>query len=713
MILIFSLTLFLSAFLLFWIQPMFAKLVLPLLGGSPSVWNTCMVFYQAALLGGYAYAHLSARLGRWQPFLHMGLLAISFFSLPPLLAQGWMPHSSASPAVWLLLALSVSIGLPFFAASATAPMLQGWFSKTAHPSSKDPYFLYAASNAGSMAALIGYPFLIEPNLSLGGQSSLWLFGYMALASLIMLSGLMPSEDTRQETTVESAPGPRRLRWLLLSFAPSSLLLGVTTHITMDIAAVPLLWIIPLTLYLLSFVMVFARRQLLPHSLMLRAQPLLILPVAVLLFLARFAIMPPLLFPFHILMFFATAMVCHGELAKSRPEASRLTEFYLWISIGGVLGGIFNAIVSPLVFTSVAEYPIAIALSCLLRPGRGRMQSPKERWLDFALPLAIFLTGALAWKVGGGSTVVIVGFSIIASLIIFSFSPRPLRFGLAVGALMFAAAVWSGKAKTIYSERNFFGILRVKEDQEGKYIYLLHGTTIHGRQGLEPSLRKKPLGYYHREGPVGEFFRTFPPFPGRKVAIVGLGAGVMSAYAGAGERWSFYEIDPAVERIARRYFTYLDNCPARVEVILGDARMSLARAPEKSAYDLILLDAFSSDAIPVHLLTKEALTLYLSKLKDDGVLAFHISNRHLDLKPILGRLALDAGLAALARIHRIHGSDEISSSDWVVMAKKAAVIEGLSEKGWKPLEANPGARPWTDDFSNILSVIKINPSEIRQ
>jgi len=732
--LFFALTLLVSATLLFVVQPMFAKMALPLLGGTPAVWNTCMVFYQAVLLVGYIYAHISIRfLGpRRQAALHMVVLCLPWLVLPIGISGAWVPPSDADPTGWLLLLLLVSVGLPFFVVSSSAPMLQAWFADTGHADAGDPYFLYAASNLGSMAALLGYPVLLEPTMTLALQSSAWAGGYALLMLLLAGCAILlwrsrrPSlqESVREEISerkVHLAAAPtlgKRLWWVALSFAPSSLLLGVTTHISTDLASVPLLWVIPLALYLLTFVLVFARRQLLPHAWMVRAQPYFVIPLAALFFLpVSQSIWIVLLL--HLATFFVLAMVCHGELAASRPAAKYLTEFYLWMSIGGVLGGLFNAMVAPQLFPTILEYPLVIALACMLRPWLTTKASERHfRRQDVLAPLGVALVfgGAafgLQFKETGPSMMAVLVLLAGAGAICFSFQNRPRRFGLGVGAVLVTSLFCSGQqTNMLHTERNFFGVLRVKYDPRLNTNILIHGLTNHGMQSRDPSRRDQPMNYFHPTGPIGQVFENFENDPSKKeIGIIGLGIGALACYGREDQRITYYEIDPAVERLARdtRYFTFLENSKADIDVILGDARLKLADAP-RWHYDLLIFDAFSSDAIPIHLITREALGLYLEKLAEHGVLALHISNYYVDLKPVLGNLARDAGV--VCRIQedlRIAGEQRRegkSPSVWVVMARRSEDLSGLlDDPRWKPLPQEPAARLWTDNFSNILGVIK--------
>ena len=731
---LFTATLFVNAALLFSVEPMFTKMVLPLLGGTPAVWNTCLLFFQAALLVGYLYAHLTTRWLdlRRQMTLHLALLALSLLALPVAVAPGWRPPGAETPIPWLLALLTVSLGAPFLVLSAGAPLLQRWFSQSDHPSAQNPYFLYAASNLGSLAALLAYPFLIEPHLPLAVQSRAWQVGYWALVALVAACAVtvgrarrrpavhagVPAAPAEMEAEVEAEGDPRPVtarqvvRWVLLSFAPSSLLLGVTSYLSIDVAAVPLLWVIPLSIYLLTFVLVFARRPPLQHWLMVWVQAVLVVPLAILL---MFGTNRPLwlLASFHLLAFFATAMVCHGELAASRPPASRLTEFYLWISVGGVLGGVFNVLVAPTVFDTVLEYPLALLLAVALRSsGDQRPAGWRTRWRDLALPLVV---GLIVWNVmrpdvlpdswGPYAVFALVG---VAAGICFLFRDRPVRFALGLAAILVGGALGRGPDHSLLRDRSFFGAYRVR--QWGYGNVLMNGTTMHGAQDRRPQYRREPLTYYHREGPLGQMFASLVlDRPSRRVALVGLGTGTTACYGRAGERWTFYEIDPLIERIARnpRYFTYLRDCPPSTTVVLGDARLRLADAPARG-YDLILLDAFSSDAIPTHLLTREALALYLSKLADGGAVAFHISNRYVNLLPVVAELARDARVAGVVgRDLRLTDEQQAmlkTTSQWVVVSRRAADLATLARQpGWHQLPPRGDVGVWTDDFSDILSV----------
>lgn len=741
LLIVYGLTIFVSATLLFLVQPLFARMALPLLGGAPAVWNTAQVFYQAALLLGYGYAHLTTRwLGvRRQAALHLALLSLPLLVLPIGIPAGWTPPRDGNPSLWLLTVLSVAVGLPFFVVSTSSPLLQKWFSGTGHRAAADPYFLYAASNVGSMLALLSYPLLVEPNLGLLDQSWLWALGYGLLLLLMAACAVglwraprgVTAPDQRPAATVaQPASGltaRRRLRWVLLSFVPSSLMLSVTTYLSTDIAAIPLLWVIPLALYLLTFILVFATRPPLPHWLMVRTLPFALLPLVIV--LAARATQPiSLLTALHLVTFFVAAMVCHGEIARDRPSTQHLTEFYLWMSVGGMLGGVFNALLAPQLFTGIVEYPLMLVLACLLLP-RGAAAGPetsaapvvaparRSQMLDLGLPVGLSALCALLVAVGeaGGlpagpaSTGLMFG---LPALLCFSFSRRPVRFGLGIGAILLVSAFTSGvSGQVLYAERSFFGVHRVTLDPGGQYHLLLHGSTLHGKQSLDATRRREPLTYYYPSGPLGQLFNALKSGPARPaVGVVGLGSGALACYSTPGQRWTFYEIDPAVERIARdrRYFHFLSDCTPDAEVVLGDARLSLAEAASQQ-YDLLVLDAYSSDSIPMHLMTREALQLYVAKLAPRGLLLFHISNRHLDLEPVLGNLAADAGLVGLtqddATLTQAEEALGKQASQWVVLARQPEDLAALSsDSRWQPLRRDTGAL-WTDQFSSIVGVLR--------
>jgi spermidine synthase len=723
----FTASVFLSAFLLFLVQPMFGKMVLPLLGGSPAVWNTCMLFFQAALLGGYLYAHVSSRMGvRAQAGVHVGLLALTALLLPISVA-GRAPEGSDAPIPWLLGTMLLTVGPPFFVLAGTGPMLQRWFAHTGHEHAADPYPLYAASNLGSMLSLLAYPAWMEPRMRLAGQSAAWSLGFAALALLIAASAVWiwrpvpPPADASTEMaeggartdalTHSRTPLPWRERsiWVFLAFVPSAMLLALTTYITTDLSPVPLLWVLPLALYLLTFTLAFARRPPMPHEHMLWLQPP-VLMVVVLLLLSGYVEEAVAAIPLHLAGLFVTAMVCHGELARRRPSVRHLTEFYLWISVGGVLGGIFNVLVAPVIFNNVYEYALSIGLACVARP----WPEGGQPWKRHALlgVRAVVVTGALLYLGANAkemnSALLLVSAGALMVLMTLALGRAPLWLALSLGTVMaYSTAKAIREPGVLLAERSFYGRFKVvKFGTVERFHVLRHGSTLHGAQSLAHP--RDPITYYLPFGPVGQIFAATEDRAGRrKVAVVGLGTGTTAAYARAGEDWTFYEIDPHVVRMAndRRYFTYLPDSPARTRIELGDARLSLAR-DSQPRYDMILLDAFSSDAIPVHLLTREAMGTYLGRLAPRGIIAIHISNRYLDLEPVVAALVRERGLAARVSSGPTGKRKRYESiATWITVARTEddlAIV--AADSRWKPL-TDRRVRPWTDDYSSLLSVFQ--------
>lgn len=722
---------------------MFARMVLPLLGGAPAVWNTCLVFYQVALLAGYLYAHvIGTRLAvRRQVLVHGALLVAAAIALPIAVRGGGAPPASANPIGWVLQILVISLSVPFVALAATGPLLQRWFTSL---NAGSPYALFAASNVGSFVALLGYPLVIEPLARLRTQSVGWTAAYAAFAALMLLCGAMawsvatpgsapavpvpsdPPERARRrsrvaETIEPEDPWAARLRWLGLAAIPSTLMMSVTTFISMDVASVPLLWVAPLALYLLTFVLAFAERTFVSQRVLTA-----LFPIAVVLIVAL--VLAPPVFPIvaivlHLTSFFVVALACHTELSASRPPAESLTEFYLWLSGGGAVGGLFNALVAPFIFVNPFEYPLAAISSVLLLPGAvARKDSGRQRvgavggviltvvpvllaaaMLLFVQRFSDRLTSDLFTRY-----VIIFG---LPSLLCFAMRKAPLRMGIALALVAVAGSfVRYDNRLPIHVERSFFGVHRVLFT--GSERVLLSGTTNHGVQSVNPALRCEPLSYYSRRGPVGQFFsgeRTAAG--GARIGVVGLGTASLAAFAKPGQRWTFFEINPAVERLARdpRFFTYLRDCAPDARLLTGDARLMLAREPDAS-FDLLVLDAFSSDAIPVHLMTVEAMELYFSKLAPGGLLALHVSNRFLQLSPVVGAVARRAGLVARERLYLPTDEDRAISREMAV-ARWALVARSVSDFGpiatdtrWRSLDELDGP-VWTDDYSNVLSVLQ--------
>lgn len=715
---LYSGTLALSAALVFMVQPMFARFVLPLLGGTPAVWTTAMLFFQTALLLGYLYAHWSTRrFGvRRQAALHLAIVAAALLVLPIGVPGGWTPPEASSPVPWLLLLLVVAVGLPFFVVSSTAPLLQSWLAASDHPDAKDPYFLYRASNLGSVLGLLAYPLLVEPGLTLDEQSWLWSGGYLALAVLLTACAVAvwrsrpPAPAEEAEVVAEPIGAARRVRWVALAFVPSSLMLGATTALTTNVAPIPLLWVLPLSLYLLSFIAVFSRREgaWRGHRLALLAMPPLVVLVAGIITIGFYEPLW-LIVPVHLLAFFAVALVCHGELASARPSASRLTQFYAFVALGGALGGVFNVVVAPNVFNSLTEYPVVLVLAAFMLPLRSGKWSDPMSFRRHLLPpltlgavalVALLATEGMKWE----HRIAYIAIGLLCAAL----GRHPLRFGLALAAVM--AAVWLptlDNTKVIYQDRSFFGINRV-ESKFGDVIHeLRNGTIVHGAQ--IGGLGIDPITYYHRTGPMGQLLSAMPDRSvARRAGIVGLGAGSMACLSVPGDRWTFFEIDPSVERLARdnRLFNFLRDCKGKFDVVLGDGRLSLRRRADRS-FGLIVLDAFSADAIPIHLMTTNAVELYRRKLKPHGVLAFHISNKYLDLEPVVGNVARSTGMSCFAQHDRRVGGRLFGKfpSHWVALARTPRDLGRVSgDPRWHRCR-HDGGRAWSDDYANVVGAIR--------
>ncbi|TDR90185.1 hypothetical protein EV668_3027 [Enterovirga rhinocerotis] len=721
---VFVATIGLSAFLLFAVQPLFAKLVLPILGGSPSVWSVATVVFQCLLLAGYAYAHgLGAMPIRRAVPIHLALTGAASLTLPIALSPGWTSAPAGYEIPWLAGLMLVSLGLPFFALAANGPLLQSWFSRTGHAQAGDPYFLYAASNIGSFAALASYPLLIEPTLRLRDQLQGWSAGFVLLIGLIAACGFLamrgPAAAPRLEEEARHRAGLGRwLAWIGLAAIPSGLLVAVTAHISTDIAPMPLLWTLPLGLYLLSFVVAFRPGQILDHDRL----TLIRIGLATLTLLALGQ--PTSLgvgLALHLGFFTLTALACHRLLYRLRPPAGGLTGFYLALSVGGAIGGLFCGMLAPLVFDTLAEYPLLVVASLLCRSDWRDQAPPRKALVQGAAALALCL-GAIAASLlapklgapaGASSKLPFLAAAIVAIL-----WWRSVAASVVAAATIALLATHPGLIGGTPGEsiRSFFGIHRIETTTDGRFRVLSHGTTIHGaiqlrgEDGSETVGRPEPTTYYTFEGVIGRAIASVRTARGGRIgsaSLVGLGTGSLACHRREGEAWTFYEIDRSVIDIARdpARFRFLRDC-GEMPIVLGDARLTLASAP--AGQDLVLLDAFSSDSIPVHLLTREAIGLYLSRLGPHGVIVLHISNRHLDLRRILVRTAAEHGLVALV------GTDETDEPAARRMRSRARIVvlaRTLSDLGpiatdplFTPLAPEPGRRPWTDDFSNVVEAL---------
>jgi SAM-dependent methyltransferase len=719
---LFLLTVLTGSFLLFLTQPMIARMALPRLGGAPAVWNSAMLVYQGLLLAGYAYAHFLTRLRpRRQAGLHLALFAVAALWLP-IGVSGAMLPADAVPALWAPWFLASSIGPLFFIVSAQAPLMQRWYALEG--SRGDPYPLYAASNLGSFAGLLSYPLLVEPLLTLKQQSLLWSAGYLLLVMMVVACALTVPAATVEAMPKAAGPAPSRrrlLHWVALAAVPSGLMLSTTTHLTTDIVAVPLLWALPLALYLLSFVIAFAHR---------RGAANVIVAVAPLFLLVAggFAFSGGSDHPFFtatlgLLLLLIIAVALHAEMYRRRPEPAHLTAFYLAMAVGGVLGGAFCAILAPTLFDWAYEHPLLIVAAALLMP-----QAPFIPWAqDMPAPLRWLLAAgllALSWAIdrnlGPFTTAgAALAGSVLISLVALAFIGRRWAFAAGLAALMLSYGGWTKleESKAGVRTRSYFGVYTVTTRRDPPSRQLTHGTTLHGVQNLTPGGETEPTSYYASRSGVGHAMNSLPIFhgPNAAVGVVGLGTGTLSCYARPGQDWRFFEIDPAMVRIARNpsIFTFLSRCAPQAKVVLGDARLSLAREPA-GRLDLLAVDAFSSDAIPIHLLTREALQVYRRALKPEGLLLIHISNRYLDLEPVLAAAAKSDGWHAAAFDYSPPLGDErrnLSRSIWVAMALDKDSLMTLRIASaedahlWRPLLGRPGFPGWTDDYASILPLLE--------
>ena len=775
LVILYTLTVFLSAGLLFSIQPMIAKTLLPVFGGGSSVWTTCMLFYQTLLLLGYLYAHiLMTKFGRRSQMVIHGLLLVVALAVGVLVDTPEAPaQASTFPVPWLILQLALVSGLPFFAISSAGPLIQGWFSRTGHARAHDPYFLYAASNAGSLIGLLAYPLIFEPNMGLMNQRKLWLFGFGVFVLLAMFAvgrtkkpvvetakeakrrRKAEARETPVEVEIEAINWKRRLRWIYLAFIPSSMLLSVTTYITTDVVSLPLLWVLPLVVYLITMIIAFGSKSQGAVKNLTRPMVLLVIGALILLMADGLSAKGPsyyvVLLEFFLL--FTIGVVCHGRLAMDRPRAVHLTEFFLYMSVGGALGGVFNGIVGPLLFDTNLEYSITLVLSVSILPWSSDLAgllAKKVRQIKFlrrvAVPVFLIVYILFMEKYGVGFSEWINGLFIGADELASPINMTLIALMTAVPAFLIYLVWKDGLAcaitlslpmivvqvstlsnpNVIHLARTFYGTHQVVSqiDFRSGFLYhsMEHGTTTHGIQVLDPELVGDPMGYYHKDGPCGMIMDTVVSMRpgGIRGAFLGLGSGAISAYGRSVDEMVFFEIDPEVESIARnpKYFTYLSDSAAKenIDIRLGDARKLLEESEEQGEekFDIILADAFSSDSIPVHLLTVEAMNLYFDRLTDDGIVALHISNRYLELMPLIEALAKATtpippfvGDESLATIPEDEHTYHLASR-WVVLTRDIQTGQRLIDHGMQlfVVAKEDQVKAWTDDFSNILSVMEL-------
>jgi hypothetical protein len=720
---IFISTIFLSALLLFSVQPMFAKMVLPTLGGAPAVWAVSMCFFQVLLLLGYVYAHLIDRHAprRFALPLHLAVLVLAFVALPvtlPATARNVLDNAYLE----LIAILAAGVGLPFFALAANAPLLQAWFARAGHSQSADAYSLYRASNAGSLAALAAYPTLVEPLLPLGLQSRLWTAGFVLLAFAIAGCGLLarpPGLPEPIQTRKRDATGKHldehwreRTSWVFLAFVPSGLLVAFTTYVSTDLASAPLLWVIPLAIYLATFIAAFRPRPPISQRTLGILQPVsFALTLALMEWDTSFSWL--LASSAGAIAFTVTCLICHRELYERRPGTERLTDFYLWLSVGGALGGIFSALLAPYLFSNVLEFPLLLGLGLLWRFSR-TWPGGSSRDLTLLLPalaaaVILVLLAALAapwtWTQDLRFYVLAgLGAALVATL------RWPIPEQAATAALLLAVITVPNGNRPVHVARSFYGTHKVVERPGSPYRILMHGVTLHGAQRIAPkgsTARPLPLTYYHPSGPLARgllLARAAGGGPSQplRVGIIGLGTGAMACHAIDGDRWSFFELDPEVIKIASNsaYFTYLSICQPNARIVAGDARLTIAREPPGS-FDYLVVDAFSSDAIPVHLLTVEAIRLYARLLSPRGVLAVHVSNQNLDLTPVVeSNLARIPGLAGMYAQGE-SGGGAIRSQVILIARDETLLAPALTWPRSRRLDS-PAVRPWTDDYSDIIS-----------
>ncbi|MEL1251786.1 spermidine synthase [Aurantiacibacter gilvus] len=714
---LFTLTILAGSFLLFLVQPMVARMALPQLGGAPNVWNSAMLVYQALLLGGYAYAHVIGRFSLLkQGIIHLGVLGLGALTLPLALAE-IAPATSGYEALWVPWLFLLTVGPAFFAVSAQAPLVQRWFA--AHPHAGNPYPLYAASNLGSFAGLLTYPLIAEPLLPLGEQSLFWAFGYVALIVLVAVAVFSrrgvadiprpaPEEDDHAPATGWKTIG----LWLALSAVPSGLMLSTTTFLTTDIMAIPLLWVIPLGLYLLSFSIAFAESRAIAAVFVFLAPVILLLDGGLSMFaadrsdlLAAFA---------SVILLFVTAVALHARLYDLRPHPSQLTRFYLVMSAGGALGGLFTALVAPVVFDWTWEHPLLILAAAALVPlgpwqhllARFSKNPQTTRTVLIVSVFVLFNAAMLLYDDVRGKAsleplewLALGGILLVAVLM----AARRWSYTLATLALLVALGGLTNVKMSLEGmrERSYFGIYSVREQSDGDKV-LMHGTTIHGIQRTGEN-HLEPTAYYGRASGVGLALATAGDQfgSGARIGVVGLGVGTLACYHQPGQHWTFFEIDPVVLSYSRDgQFTFIEQCAPDADMVIGDARIELQQLPADS-FDVLVIDAFSSDAIPLHLLTTEALEIYQQALAREGVLLMHISNRYIKLEPMIARLVEARGLQAMVLEDPADEAEELYSSSWVALAETRAPLDTLSATADWRLLVEPEGEVWTDDYASIL------------
>ncbi len=749
----FALTILLSAFLLFQIQPLIAKLILPWFGGSAAVWTSCMLFFQMALLGGYAYAHwLNGMKGSRQVMIHAGLLAVSFLSLPILPSEFWKPATPGDPLLRILGLLTATVGLPYFLLSSTSPLLQTWYSRA--NGGAMPYRFFALSNAGSMLGLLAYPVFVEPWLTNHNQAWMWSGAYATFAVLCAIvafrarSGTSSHSDTMPDTSGPAPTAGDRVLWMTLAACASALLLAVTNHLTQNVAAIPFLWVLPLSLYLLSFILCFDSDRWYKRWLFSRMGALSVLGLAYVISDDGQISDLKLAVTFFCVMLFVLFMVCHGELAVRRPAPAYLTSFYLMVSVGGAIGGLLIGFAAPYLLNALYDLPVVISLTGFLllylllesrkkKPGEvveapdDFLNEPINKWVSSLLIAGLAgysVWRIIQWKLMSGLAFLSgpydsrVLLSLTAALALFlllrsrgsmenSLVVTAIAAGLAFGMTGFLARdTWKSINHARVLARNFYGALETYDQSTdgdmGPARMLKHGTIDHGEQFLWPQNQRFATTYYARKSGVGLAIQTLQNEGPMSVGVIGLGAGTLATYARPVDKYTIYEINPAVLKIANTEFTYLKFCMAPKEIVMGDARLSLEREPSHK-FDVLAVDAFSGDAIPVHLLTREAYALYWRHLKPDGVLAVHVSNRYLTLAPVVDMGAKEFGKIArnIAFEPEERDKTEETTSDWVLVTSRQGFFDHEEYKDAEKIKPIPGLKMWTDDYSNLYRILR--------
>lgn len=735
---VFMLTILTGSFLLFLVQPMVARMALPRLGGAPAVWNSAMLVYQALLLGGYAYAHWLGRFAiRKQAMVHLALFVAAAVWLPVGLAR-LAPPAAGSEVLWVPLLLTASIGPIFFVVAAQAPLMQRWFASA--PGAGDPYMLYAASNLGSFAGLISYPALVEPNLPLAQQSWGWSLGYAILALLVALCAATRWQGRGEEAGAAAGaeaqtdgPPPslrRRLHWLVIAAVPSGLMLSTTTHLTTDIMAMPMLWVLPLGLYLLSFVIAFSSADRLTGLFLIIAPAVLLAAGGAALLSMGGGTM--IVAVSSLLMLFVTATALHGHLYHLRPAPGHLTLYYLVMSAGGVLGGLFAALIAPLLFDWVYEHPVLILCAAMLIPLPALLPWPHwfkldERRARLIVGLLLMLAAFASWRMMADWNGKLDNASGVWALLILAIGLAVIAWRWAYITALALLMLGVGGLDTLQESfsgmraRSYFGVYTVTGDPYRNQRRLAHGTTLHGVQRLDRAHRRDPTTYYGHQSGVGLVLDQADRLagPDARIAIVGLGTGTLACYRQPGQHWTIFEIDPVMVRIAKNpaKFSFLSDCAPDAAIVIGDARLQLARQPAAS-FDILVIDAFSSDAIPLHLLTSEAMGIYARALRPGGILLIHISNRFFDLEPVLAAEAAARGWSAAIRrdpSDDMAGYTALTPSNWVALTLRPEMMQALTgglkspnnadkDGAWVALDSRAGFARWTDDYASTLPVL---------